>query len=290
MRNYEITFFSIGPQPYPKRITALATEPDRVGPNTGVLICTHGWGGNRFAYQDTMRHAADLFDLVCISAEFRGSGYESDPVKGNGWELPYDLSFYQTFDVLNGLRAILELRPGLNRRRLMHYGGSQGGHIALLSAIFAPATFAFVYATAPLVRTTPAYEEWAGRRFWPHEQSVRNVLEHADRIRCRVVLEHGTADIEVPHDQHSVPLAEKLRSLGRCVTLKLHEGGTHSLAPVTTRLETFKATAPEFLRTCTTDGRDDFAVGSVIEIPCADRTLRIDWSKPAESHELVAWR
>lgn len=289
MKSYEIVFESVNCEAYAKPIRALVMEPDSPGAATGAMLFTHGWGGNRFQYQDTMAFTCDEFDLVCVSVEYRGSGYEADPVKGNGWVLPYDAGFYQVFDVLNGLRAVLDIHSGLNRKRLFHYGGSQGGHICLLSAIFAPQTFAFIYAASPITRLD--LPRWAGlgRELMPHEYSVRNVIEHADRIRCPVFLEHGTADEIVPHAEHTVPLVERLESLGKRVEVEYHEGGGHSLSPVTTRLNTFKQRAPELMRTLTREGEDDFAAQRLIEIPCADRVLRIDWSKPTHSHALFSW-
>lgn len=291
MRTYEITFRSVGSRTYPTPIVALVIEPDRIGPNTGAMLATHGWGGNRFQHQDKMEYACETLDLVCIAVEYRGSGYAFDPVRGAGWSLPYDLSLYQTVDVLNGLRRVLDLRPELNRRRLFHYGGSQGGHIALLGAIFAPNTFACVYAASPIVHLDlPEWASEVGRAFLPHERSARNVIEHADRILCPVILEHGTADEVVPHAPHSVALEARMRALGKQVALTLYEGGGHGLEPVTTRLETFKAHASDPMRTIESDREDDFRAGRVIEIPCADRTLRIDWSKTPEAHDLLVWR
>ena len=289
MRTYEIRYSSVGSETYSKPVTALVMAPDRIGSDTGVMLATHGWGGNRFQHQDKMEYACEEFDLVCVAVEYRGSGHAFDPVAGAGWELPYDASFYQTFDVLNGLRTVLDTHPRLNRKRLIHYGGSQGGHIALLSAVFAPKTFAFVYAASPIVNL--CLPEWAylGRELLPHELSARNVLEHAGRIECPIFLEHGTNDDIVPHGKHTVPLAEKLEALGKQVAWKLYEGGDHALNPVTDRLDTFKTTAADALRNYASDGDDDLAADRIVEIPCADRTLRINWSRPTGSHELVTW-
>ena len=131
MKRYEIAYRTTNGVKETRPITALVIEPDTIGPDTGVLLVTHGWGPNRFQHEDKMRVAAEEYDLVCLAVEYRQSGYACDPVGGYGWDCPYDASFYQVLDVLNGLRFLLETRPQLNRSRLIHYGGSQGGHIAL---------------------------------------------------------------------------------------------------------------------------------------------------------------
>ena len=249
MRQYEITYFSFNSEYYTKRLTALVIEPDMLGPETGVMLFSHGWGGNRFQHQDKMEYAADTFNLVCLSVEFRQSGFEFDPVKGLGSMVPYDLSFYQLIDVLNGFRQILALKPMVNRQRLFHYGGSQGGHLALLSAIYAPNTFAFVYAASPNTHLGQDMIIETGRSFTASELAVRDVYLHAERIKCPVFIEHGTADDVVPCDEHTRALETKLKALGKPVHVDYYEGGGHALEPITTRLETFKKVAPEPLHT-----------------------------------------
>ena len=189
------------------------------------------------------------------------------------------------------MRTVLDLRPQVNRGRLIHYGGSQGGHIALLSGVFAPDTFAFIYATSPLIHLSGHLGDPSriGRGFMPHEFSVRNVLDHVERIKCPVFVEHGTADPLLPHDEHTGAFAEKWQATGRDLFCEFIEGGDHGLTPVTTRMETLKRRGTEALQTWAREAKDDFAAGRTIDIPCADRVLRIDWSKPPASHELAVW-
>lgn len=289
MQTSEFVFNSVNSEPYPKPITALVISPDKIGPRTGAMLFSHGWGGSRFQQQDKMEFTCDEFDLVCISVEYRQSGFDFDQVKGQGAYLPYDASFYQVFDVLNGLRRVLDNQPALNRKRLFHYGGSQGGHIALLSAIFAPSTFAFVYAASPMTHIDASKYASAGREFLPHELSARNAIEHADKIVCPVFLEHGTADDNVPCDLHTVALAAKLTAIGSPPTVRYHEDGGHDLQPATSRFDAFRAMAPQPMETLEQTQEDDFAAASTVTIQCADRILKIDWSKPTDSIELFSW-
>ena len=288
MRRYEITYLSANTANNPKPITALICEPDQLGPNTGAMLFTHGWGGTRYNDLGKIGEACEQYDLACMSVEFRQSGFDFDPRGGSGWDCPYDLSFYQLFDVLNGLRELLNLRPGLNTRRLFHYGGSQGGHMALLSAIVAPRTFAAVYASCGATFIEPHFQIWAGREFFPHELSCRNVLEHAERIQCPVYLDHGTADEEVSCE-HSRQLEALLRQHGMPVEAVYYEGGGHQLDPISNRIAAFKAMAPRFLPTRFNPDQPAILTGEQVTLPCADRTLIIDWSQPAESAELMRW-
>ena len=252
------------------------------------MLFTHGWGKSRHWDMAKMEHTCDLYDLVCVSVEFRQSGFAFDPKSGSGWECPYDLSFYQLFDVLNGLRQVLRLNRTLNTKRLFHYGGSQGGHIALLSAIVAPKTFAMIYASCAATFVETHFLQWAGRELLPHELSFRNVIEHADRIECPIYPEHGTADKEVP-PEHSQKLEQRLRQLGKPVDARYIEGAGHQLEPVTTRLDAFKTTVQRYLRSTANENAPDLLSGVRYEIPCSERTLIVDWSKPAEDAALLQW-
>lgn len=289
MRRYEFTYQSLNSESYSKPIRVLVMAPDRIGAHTGAMLFTHGWGGNRFQYERTMTYTVERFDLVCASVEYRQSGFDFDPARGRGALRPYDASHYQVADVLNGLRVVLDRERGVNRSRLFSYGGSQGGHICLLNAIYAPNTFAFIYAACPVTHLDERFQHNAGRAFTEHELKARNVIELAGRIRCPVFLEHGTADESVPHTTHMVPLVEKLEASGRLAKMTYYEGGGHMLAPVTTRYDTFLATAPEPMRTMVNEVEDDFAARRKIEIPCGERTLVVDWGKEPDDPSLLGW-
>ncbi len=290
MKKFEFTFHSVNSELYPKPVTALVISPDKTDENTGVMLFCHGWGGNRFQHQDKMEFTADAFNLVCVSPEYRQSGYDFDPVRGLGWDIPYDAGFMQVFDTLNTHRKALELYPGVNRKRIFAYGGSQGGHIVLLSSIFAPDTFAFIYTSSAMTHLDEPKMAITGRTFSEAELSVRNVIEHAGLIRCPVFMEHGTADENVSCDTHARPLEARLRELGRTVAAKYYEGGLHSLEPAVTKLDAYKAMIPEAFRTPANSHTDDFLAGTEVKIQCGAKLLQIDWSQPPESVKLFTWK
>ena len=289
MARYEITFESVNSANYAKPVTALVIEPDHPTPATGAMLFTHGWGGNRFQHEDKMRAAADAFDLACLSVEYRQSGYDFNPVTGRGSSMPYDASFYQVFDVLNGLRTLLRLHPNLNRRRLFHYGGSQGGHIALLSALYVPRTFAFVYASSPVTHLDSEIRLWAGRAFTPDELSIRDVLAHAAEIQTPVYVEYGTADLTVSCDRHSRALERRLIECGRPGVFKVYPGGGHDLMPAISKLDAFQENVPPLMRTLTRDDTDDWLAGRTISIATSGNRLIIDWTQPTRSPDLFHW-
>ncbi|HQD39654.1 MAG: prolyl oligopeptidase family serine peptidase [Firmicutes bacterium] len=286
MRTFEVTFPSLNSQHYSKKITALVVAPEKISPDTGAMLFTHGWGGNRFQHQDKMEYACQNYNLVCVAAEYRQSGYDFDPVSGAGSYVPYDASFYQVIDSLGALRFVLETYQ-LDGCRIYHYGGSQGGQICLLSSIYAPNTFAGIYASCPLTHLDESKIELAGRHFSPAELAARDAILHAERINCPVFLEHGTADTVVNHETHTKALADKLEALGKQVLVRYYEGGEHDLQPATTKLEAFKAMVPKLME-CRKDNQEhDFNLKGKVLIPCGEKTLVVDWSCVQTSTELL---
>jgi len=290
MRRYEINFNSVNVEGCPKPITALVVEPDTVNKETGVMLFTHGWGCNRYYDVDKIEVTCDRFNLICVSTEYRDCGYEFNPATGSGYCKPYDASFYQVFDVLNGLRTVLATYRNINRKRIFHYARSQGGHIALIGSMFAPQTFAGLFLSSPITHLDKNLLTWPGRDFSAAELSVRNMLEHADRIRCPLFLDHGTGDSVVPHDIHTQALVAKLRTLGKKVPVKYYEKGEHDLTPTTTMFKAYKAMIGKHLSTLANPAKDDFSSGRIVEIACAGKTLRIDWSKRTDDVGLFTWR
>ncbi len=287
MTEYDITFKSCNGVHWPKHITAFVIEPARITGETGLLHVAHGWGGNRYNYRELMTEYAERYNLVCVSTEFRQSGYDFDAVGGRGAFLPYDAGHYQVVDCLNAMRTVLGLRPGLCRRRLLAFGGSQGGHISLLMAVFAPATFALVIAACGISYLEEKILPWAGRDFSPDELAIRDVRSMAHLIRCPVALMHGTAD-ETVSDHHTRQMEQALRKAGKQVIARYYEGGGHSLEPVTTRQKAAMELADDLLRNARTTDPDDFAAESRVEIPAVTKTYVLDWSKPPDDPILIS--
>jgi dienelactone hydrolase len=289
MREYETTFKSCNSETYPKPITAYVVVPDQADGRTGLMHFAHGWGGNRYGYREMQQEFADRYNLVCVATEFRQSGYDFDPVAGLGSDRPYDASHYQVLDCLNALRHVLGLHPELDDRRILSFGGSQGGHVAMLMALFCPATFALAIGACGLYYLDEAIIEWAGRDFSEDELAARDAARMAPRIQCPLVLVHGTEDETVPVS-HTRQLEAALREAGKSVDARYIEGADHALAPVTNRRDATVELADELTRSARREGPSDFAEGTLVRIPCVDRALELDWSKPMEDVDLMQWK
>lgn len=285
----EFVFNSNNSSNYARPLTAGFVLPDGSGKCDGLLVFTHGWGNNRHDGRDFLAWAAENFNLAGISVEFRQSGCDFDPVTGRGADLPYDAGFFQVTDVLNGVREMLERFPGIDRRRVYHYGGSQGGHLALLSAIYAPDTFAAIYASCALTAITPEIAGWCGRDFSERELRIRDVANLAEYIKTPVWLDHGTADEIVP-SVHTRRVFDALRAAGKTVSYRTINGGNHLLAPVTTRFEVFRKTAPEVFEVVKGSSENDFTLKTCRRITAGSGDhLLVDWGKKSGDADLLKW-
>ncbi|MCK5843898.1 MAG: hypothetical protein KAG97_04265, partial [Victivallales bacterium] len=107
MKKREITFDSLNSESYSKPVAVFVLIPDQTDSETGAMLFTHGWGGNRFQHQDKMEYTVENSNVIALSVEYRMSGFDFNPLTGHGSYRPYDASFLQVFDVLNGLRVVL---------------------------------------------------------------------------------------------------------------------------------------------------------------------------------------
>jgi dienelactone hydrolase len=288
MKTYDITFKSCNSEVYPKPITAYVVEPTQMDENTGLMHFAHGWAGNRFGYKEMQEEFADRYNLVGVGTEYRMSGFDFDPVVGRGATLPYDVSNMQVIDCLNALRTVLGLYPDLNKKRIFDFGGSQGGHVAMLMSVFAPDTFALVISACGISQLDEYWAGRAGRSFDDDELAIRNTVQLAPRVKCPVVLMHGTAD-EAVEDDHTRVLEKALLDAGQTVVSRYYEGGNHQLGPVTNRRDATVELADNLLRESVNDKAIDFSAETEIRIPCVHKQFVIDWSKPVDAEDLVQW-
>ena len=60
MRKFELTFDTLNSTDYAKQIPVFVLVPDDMNSETGAMLFTHGWGGNRFQHQDKMEWAVEM--------------------------------------------------------------------------------------------------------------------------------------------------------------------------------------------------------------------------------------
>ena len=222
-----------------------------VSPTTGLLLMLHGRGTNgQLSLETESLLLADRFDLVVTRVEYRQSGREA--VDGK-FDKPYDYSKFQAIDCLRAAWATLELHPAIDRRRIVVWGGSQGGHIGGLCLVYAPDLFAAAMlcsGPARLLRASQLPAEgfaWdlrshPGRTLWEitrdeddwdapaHEFEIRDLIRLAPRFPddVPVAMIHGTHD-DIVDIRHAVELVARLRAHGKIADLHPIYRGIHLL-------------------------------------------------------------
>ena len=265
----DLTFRSQGD----KELVAAVAVPPRPDDQTGALLWLHGWGGNRFQYESILPEFAERFNLYVVAPEWRGCGFDCDPVTGAGICTPYDFSHLQVVDALNALR---EARAAyrIDDRRLFAWGGGQGGHIAVLVAAYAPRTFAAVTNVAGFSYVDAAREAVLGWTLGPRDHEVRDARRFAGQIRSRVWLIHGDLDASVPIE-HAHSLEGALRAGGARVETRFIAGAAHMLDPITDRRRaTLEAMTDDYLN-LRTDGRTELGQTTTVELPVTGGAFQV---------------
>ncbi|HEX9258868.1 MAG TPA: alpha/beta fold hydrolase, partial [Acidimicrobiales bacterium] len=183
-----------------------------------------GSTGHGRAYTQAMRHGwgdTDVADLLAAA----------DTAAANGWGDP---------------------------RRLVAMGGSAGGFAVLHLLARAPERFAAGVALFPVTDLFDL-DEHTHRYEKHYQQSLlgplpeaadlyreRSPVRFAERITAPLLLLHGSADDNVPVEQSTV-LADRLRSLGREVELKVYDGEGHGWGKPATVVDEIERTE-DFLR------------------------------------------
>jgi len=274
-RQWEFQFKSQGDEV----IDALVVEPEVPRGTTGVMLVIHGHGNSRYQYRDMMHDLAERYDVYCVSPEYRHSGFAANET-GKGITEPYDASHLQVVDCLQAYIKLLGKRQVGNPRRSYVWGGSQGGHIALLVSAWAPNTFAVTVDCCGLVRPRPNEEKMRARGWESDDVEIRDASRFAPLIKSKVYIVHGDADQIVPME-HSQLMEEALREAGKQVTARYYPGGDHFLRPVTTRLQATIDLTGDDLRRSELTGPNDFERGTRQELRTTSRLYTVQCATSA---------
>ena len=268
-REWEFQFTSQGGE----ALRALVLEPDAPRGTTGVMLVVHGHGNSRYQYRHMMRDFAQRYDLYCLSPEYRHSGFAANDT-GKGIVEPYDASHLQVVDCLQAYVELLGKVPVGNFRRSYIWGGSQGGHIALLASAWLPNTFAVTVDCCGQVRPEPDRETMALRGWDEDDVEIRDASRFAHLISSTVYIVHGDADEVVPIEQSRL-MEEALRKAGKNLVVRYYPGGDHFLRPVTTRAQATIDLADDDLRHRELPGPNDFERGTQEVLRTAHRVYAV---------------
>ncbi|MCX7426641.1 MAG: DUF2920 family protein [Planctomycetia bacterium] len=210
--------------PGPRTVRAYVRYPGgklaNVGPETGLMLSLHNWGGTEFRGTADPAVLANRLNVVVIGVDYLQSGPD-DPKS----LLPYDFGYLQALDTL---RALWFVHDGLTKKnwpfasgRIYAAGGSGGGNVSLMCNKLAPRTFACVVDMSGMAKlgddiayalpggsrlsaryskdpASPAYlsPEAQEIRFAGKPEHLRVMKELGNR--CKVIVIHGTTDDACP--------------------------------------------------------------------------------------------
>ena len=209
-------------KPGPRTITALIHYPggklENVGPETGLMLTLHNWGGTDCAGTANPDQLAARLNVVAICVNYLQSG---DRATVDIPE-PYDHGYLQALDALRALWFVHHELKSLDRPfaagRIYCTGGSGGGNVSLMANKLAPRTFACIIDMCGMKKLSHAVAfggpgskglsaRWSRTPGSPNylsvdEQEIRFAghPEHLDAMRalkntCKVVVVHGTTDL-----------------------------------------------------------------------------------------------
>lgn len=146
-------------QPGPRTVEVFIHYPGgklaNVGPETGLMLSLHNWGGTKFVGTADPVELANRLNVVAIGVNYLQSG-KADPQS----VVPYDFGYLQALDAL---RALWFVHDGLTQRktpfatgRIYAVGGSGGGNVSLMCNKFAPRTFACIVDMSGMAKLSDA--------------------------------------------------------------------------------------------------------------------------------------
>lgn len=203
---------------------------------TGLMVVLHGIGTNFHAYDTECESWVDTFNVYTVQVNYRGTG---SPPPG------YDLGKYQAIDVLRVVKYVVD-NYTIDRTRIILWGASGGGNVALHTAKMAPNTFSMVAALSPITRPTNDVDRttlgylsdpaggWEGfmlglnNTYTTEEWDIRDAQYLARYLQgIPIYLVHGDADPVVDW-QHSADMYAALAAAGVTSTLITVAGGDHN--------------------------------------------------------------
>ncbi|GAA4713595.1 prolyl oligopeptidase family serine peptidase [Brevibacillus fulvus] len=221
---FRVTYLSQG-----LRVKAALAVPDQAGPMPALLYCRGGLNNVGKVRPERISQLA-AFGYIVFAPHYRGSegGEGRDEFGGNDRQ-----DVFSAYELLRTL-------PQVDPQRISLYGFSRGGMMALFAAMQCEGILAAVVwgGVSDLFLT---YEERVDLRRMlrrivghPRKQEAayreRSPVFTADRIRCPVLIIHGTEDQNVGVE-HAYRLANALQLHDKPYELWLAEGATHLFLP-----------------------------------------------------------
>ncbi|MCY7349068.1 MAG: S9 family peptidase [Cytophagaceae bacterium] len=189
------------------------------GPNAGTVF--DGWK----PINATQWWAQE--GIIQVAVDHRGSGHLGK--MGQNY-LHRNLGKWEMTDYIEAVKFLRKM-PVVDSTKIMITGGSYGGYVTAL-ALTAGADY-FTHGIANYgVMDWSLYDTEYTERFMdtpaenPEGYKASSVLTHADKLKGKLRIVHGTMDDNV-HLQNSIQLVDKLQELGKSFEFMAYPGGKH---------------------------------------------------------------
>lgn len=177
-------------KPGPRTVAILIHYPGgklaNIGPDTGIFLNLHNWGGTDCAGTANPNVLAERLNVVAICVNYLQSGRQAsieDPE-------PYDFGYLQGLDALRAawfvFDGLTKLEKPFAGDRIFATGGSGGGNVTLMANKLAPRTFTAVIDMCgmPKLSDDIAFGLPGGTGLnarWSRDQASPNYLSPADQ-------------------------------------------------------------------------------------------------------------
>ncbi len=190
------------------------------GPNSQQVLDRYGFGWEYYL-------ASQGIVVACVDG--RGTG-----ARGEAWRKGtyLRLGLQESADQAEAARALGQL-PWVDAERIGIWGWSFGGYNTLMSLIHGQGAFKLGIAVAP-VTDWRYYDTIYTERFMrtpqenPEGYNASSVLKHADRLKGKLLLIHGSADDNV-HVQNAMDLQARLVELNIPFDMAIYTDKDHSI-------------------------------------------------------------
>lgn len=178
-------------------------------------------------YRDYSRDPLVNAGAILFTVDHRGSGKFGK--KGLDY-MHRNLGKWEMHDYIQAAEWLKE-QPFVDAQRIGIQGGSYGGYMTAMALTYGADHFSCGVSRAP-VTDWRLYDNVYTERYMdtpqdnPEGYAFGSVMTHADKLRGKLLLLHGTIDDNV-HLQNTIQLISKLQDLGKTFDLMLYPGGRH---------------------------------------------------------------
>jgi dipeptidyl-peptidase 4 len=190
----------------------------------GSQTVQNSWGGGGTWYQYLVSKG-----LIVVSVDNRGTGARGEEFK----KMTYlQLGKYETIDQIEAAKYLSGLSY-IDSQRIGIWGWSYGGYLAALCLTKGANVFSMGISVAP-VTNWRYYDNIYTERFMrtpqenPSGYDDNSPINHADKLKGKILLIHGTADDNV-HVQNTIDFVSALVAANKQFDLQLYPNSNHGI-------------------------------------------------------------